>query len=412
MTTATHTTSLSLDSILKEKMIISRLQPLISIKKRAVFGFEALSRGSLDGVSEDVSPKELFDAAGNDAEKRLELDRLCRDKGLDAFKPLHEKRKDVLLTINVDPKVLDSGAIGSDYFLRQVLDRDINPNNIIIEILESDVTNNAALEHFVGTYRDYGFLIALDDIGAGHSNFERMARIRPEILKLDRFLVSGVDNEFYKQEVVRSLVGLGKKIGGLVTAEGVEREAEAVFLMELGVDVFQGFFFARPADLQGNIPDCSGPVARVAESFKKSMLTRITGEKHRHRSYEALRDQIVSELEVTPPAEFDHKLVEFIGRHNELECLYVLNPDGIQSTSTICNPYKITENKRFIYQPAAFGADHSLKEYYLPIKAGLTRFTTDPYISLASGNTCITMAVLFRAVTGKSLILCMDIGRD
>lgn len=76
----------------------------------------------------------------------------------------------------------------------------------------------------------------------------------------------------------------------------------------------------------------------------------------------------------------------------------------------MCNPEKISETKRFIYHPAPRGADHSLKDYFLPLSAGLRKFTSEPYISLASGNLCTTIASTFECL-GLTYILCVDMSQ-
>ena len=70
--------------------------------------------------------------------------------------------------------------------------------------------------------------------------------MRPDVIKIDRSLITGVDGDFYKQETFKSLVSLRRRIGALVVAEGIETEAEAVTALELGADLLQGFFLGRP----------------------------------------------------------------------------------------------------------------------------------------------------------------------
>ncbi len=75
---------------------------------------------------------------------------------------------------------------------------------------------------------------------------ERITLIKPNILKIDRSLIQNIDKEYYKQEIVKSLINLIKKFGGLSLAEGVEREEEIIKSLELGADIFQGFYFSKP----------------------------------------------------------------------------------------------------------------------------------------------------------------------
>ncbi len=407
---------LDIDPLLQQRGVFSLYQPLVSVKKRSLLGFEALSRG-ISNNGEIISPACLFRLPANNNQK-MALDRLCRDKALEGFGDVHHRYKDLVLSINLDVSLLDTLAAGSAYLVNQTKRFGINPNNVVIELIESNVRNNLALLDFIARYRDAGFLIALDDIGSGHSNMERIAQIKPDVLKIDRSLISGIHKEFYKLEVTKSLIGLGQRIGAMVVAEGVECEEEAMALLELGVDVFQGFYFARPALLEhGQHPpqsmlDALNVVEHVASRFKQRMLTTIGEKKRLYAMYDAILKDLINSLEQSTEQRYDRVLAGFMTMHSDLECLYVLDECGMQISESICNPMNIVEAKRFIYQPAQKGADHSLKDYFLPIDAGLPKFTTESYISLASGNLCTTIAAAFTSRAGSRHIVCMDISRQ
>ena len=87
-------------------------------------------------------------------------------------------------------------------------------------------------------------LIALDDMGTGYSNLERIASIKPDIIKLDRSLIQDIDREYHKQELFDFFLKLAHKIGVFVVVEGIETEAEALSCLERGADLVQGFYFA------------------------------------------------------------------------------------------------------------------------------------------------------------------------
>ncbi len=401
----------TMTTLLETRSVVTHFQPLVSVKKRSILGFEALSRGKLNGSGQLLHPGALF-ALAHSQEQRLNLDRLCRDKAFENFTYVHNNFKDLILSINLDVSLLDTPAAGSQYLVNQTERWGINPNNVVIEIIEANVHNNDALIDFIYRYRDNGFLIALDDIGSGHSNMERIAMIKPDVLKIDRSLISGIDREFYKLEVTKSLVSLGQRIGAMVVAEGVEREAEVIALLQLGVDVFQGFFFARPSPLGSKAWESLTRVESVAQTFKSRMLQNINEKKRLYSMYDAILGKILEALEKAREQEFDRVLAGFLCIHPDLECLYLLNEHGRQITESICNPLKIVEAKRFIYQPAEKGADHSLKDYFLPIDAGLPKYTTESYISLASGNLCTTISAAFTSADGQRRIICIDISRE
>ena len=130
-----------------------------------------------------------------------------------------------------------------------MLHNGINPRNVVIEISEINVLSNAVLKRFVDTYRQYGFMVALDDVGTGFSNMDRILLVRPDIIKIDISLVRNIHLDFYKQGVFKSLVILANKIGALVIAEGVEVEEEAIQVLRLGSHMIQGFHLSLPGEL-------------------------------------------------------------------------------------------------------------------------------------------------------------------
>ena len=109
-----------------------------------------------------------------------------------------------------------------------------------MEFLEARLEDVGRFGALADALREHGFLVVLDDVGAGHSNLDRIPLFRPDVIKVDRSLISGVGDDFYKQETLKSLVNLSRRIGALVVAEGIETDAEAIVALELGVDLLQG----------------------------------------------------------------------------------------------------------------------------------------------------------------------------
>ena len=89
-----------------------------------------------------------------------------------------------------------------------------------------------------------------------------------------------------------------------------------------------------------------------------------------------------------------------------VEALYILDERGVQITDTV---HAGASSRQALFHPSVRGADQSLKQYFLMLQAGLDRYTSDPYISSASGNFCITMSRMFSNVLGQSYVLCCDL---
>lgn len=318
-----------------------------------------------------------------------------------------------MLSMNIDASCINEETRGSNHLLKLVKRCGVSPNNVIIEIIESKCEDIDALMEFVRYYRKKNFLIALDDVGAGFSNLDRIPMIKPDIIKLDRSLITNVHEQFHKLEVVRSFVQMSNRIGCMVLAEGVETSEEAMCLLGNGIDVFQGFFFARPAPGLDAVPGMSAKMDALADKHAENRTRKIAEEKRLYSNYDLLMLTMCQSLAETPLTGFSKALTRYLDTYPNLECLYVLDMKGRQMSDTLCNPSKLKKAKRFLYEPARVGTDHSLKEYFLPIQAGLDKYTSCPYISLASGNLCTTISnVFYQKSSGRHLILCADVSRE
>lgn len=402
---------LDIHEIIDTQSILTHFQPQVSLKRKTVIGLEALSRG-FDPQSGELIPPTLLFGQTRDSASRLALDRVCRTKAVEAFASLHRRDKSVMLSMNIDASCINDDTRGSNHLLKLVKRCGISPTNVIIEIIESRCEDSDALMDFVNFYRKKNFLIALDDVGAGFSNLDRIPLVKPDVIKLDRALITDVHKHFHKLEVVRSFTQMSNRLGCLVVGEGVETSDEVMCLLSNGVDVFQGFFFARPAPGLDAVPGMAEKVEALAEKHRENQTTRIARQKRLHSNYDLLMLTMCQSLAKTPSRGFNQAMTQYIEDYPNMECVYVLDMRGRQISDTLCNPGKLKKSKRFLYEPARMGADHSLKEYFIPIQAGLEKFTTEPYISLASGNLCTTISHVFYHKGGaRHFILCADMSR-
>ncbi|WP_319778546.1 EAL domain-containing protein [Maridesulfovibrio sp.] len=383
------------------------LQPLISMNRKGLIGFEALIRATNPRTGENISPVTLFSMC-KDISTLAKLDRACRKKAFETFAPISKNDRSLLLSVNIDAAIINEETFNYGLTLKMAKECSIPTGNIILEIIESKAGCEIALTAFVKKSRKHGFLIALDDVGTGHSNLDRIPSLKPDIIKIDRSLITDINKKFHNMEVTRSLINLAERTGCLPLAEGVETVEEALTLMSMGIDVFQGFFFSRPAPATLAVNPDMTPVSFLASRFKTHVLEKLNHKKIMEKSYRRMADKLREALMDGIPANADSALSAFITENTNIECAYILDTNGIQISGTICNPFKLKESRRLIYQPAPIGADHSLKEYYLTIKTGNKWHTTAPYISLASGNNCVTVSNKMYD-TPKSPILCIDI---
>lgn len=405
----------NLREIIDGGWVEAHFQPIVSLKRRCIVGVEGLSRGIHPSSKSLISPMDLFHQAAVQG-LELDLDRLCRLKALDDFRLIHSLSPDLILSLNLNSAIFDQGVTGSGHLRTQVYQMGLKPQNIAIEIIESEVADLKELQRFVQLYRSYGFLIALDDVGAGHSNLNRIPLIKPDILKIDRFLVQDIHEDFYKQEVLKSLVRMARHLGTLIIAEGVETEEEAVRLLDIDVDMVQGYFFGRPQrhdrlEMESVMKQVDG----LGGAFKKHLLKRLGAKKLNMNRYYAILFEIQMELSQMHPIHFDSILRRMVEDFRHVESMYILDESGLQITESVSHDDGRIQRNPVVFRPAPKGSDHTMKDYYYYlVEAGLskTSYLTEPYLSMASGNSCVTLSSLFTNVNGKKYVLCLDINTE
>ncbi len=120
-------------------------------------------------------------------------------------------------------------------------------SQIVLEVTErASVSHLSSLDEHMRGLRAMGYRIAVDDLGAGYAGLTTFARVRPEFVKLDASLVRDIHSASVQQLVVSTVLDLARELGALVVAEAIETELERNALKQLGVDVMQGYYFARP----------------------------------------------------------------------------------------------------------------------------------------------------------------------
>lgn len=123
----------------------------------------------------------------------------------------------------------------------------LQPQQVVLEVLESGVKDLACLQSAMQGWRSRGFRIAIDDFGCQHSNFDRLGQLTPDILKLDRQLVHHAESNARAALILPSLIDMIHDLGASVVCEGVETAVQHRLCVEAGADPFQGFFYTRPA---------------------------------------------------------------------------------------------------------------------------------------------------------------------
>jgi EAL domain-containing protein (putative c-di-GMP-specific phosphodiesterase class I) len=398
------------DSPILEKIdVITHFQPIISVTKSAVIGFESLCRGRCKQCGRLIPPFELFGKL-KDENELFTLDLKAREVAIKQFDRALADNSELLLFLNFDANLIEQRIDSPDTILAFCEGTNVKPHNLVIEVTESKPCNIERLVEFVDSSRKAGFLIALDDVGTGYSNFDRISAIKPDIIKLDRSIIENLDKDYHKKVIFRSMTRLAGKIGILLLAEGVEKEEEVTYSLELGADLLQGFYFARPGELNNKLTEpLKNKISHMESRYRDFKIERIRDLREKHKMYADVMDEISNNLNNTTEENFDDLLAKYVDTQDFIESLYVLNSDGVQITHSHLNSILCLVKPK-IYKIFKKGDIHYYKEYfYLLWERVLDKFTTDTYFSHITGGLCKTISLRFRSRDEKDYVLCMNI---
>jgi EAL domain-containing protein (putative c-di-GMP-specific phosphodiesterase class I) len=227
----------SQDSLLEQaigaRQIEVVFQPVVDLKSGTVFAYEALARSKSPYF---VDPTVLFSEALR-VDRCGELGRLLRGLAVEAC-------PDAPLFLNVHPSELNDR-----YLVRPDDPLYAHPHSVFLEVTESVPISHYEFCHTVlREIRSRGVFLVVDDLGAGYSNLMYIVDLYPEVVKLDRKLVTGLHQKPRQQMLVRHIVELCSGLGARVVAEGIETLDELHAVRDQGVRYVQGFLLARPSN--------------------------------------------------------------------------------------------------------------------------------------------------------------------
>jgi EAL domain-containing protein (putative c-di-GMP-specific phosphodiesterase class I) len=221
--------------VIRGALLGTAFQPIVAVTTRRVLGVEALARFT----DVHAAPPDVWFAEAERVGRGLELELLAIRTALDAARALPEH---LTVAVNASPFTVMSTEL-----LPVLLDAGVPPRRIIVEI-----TEHASVEHYPpllearSRLREQGIRVAVDDAGSGYSSFRHIVALAPDIIKIDRGLITGIDQDGARRAMVASLVLYALESGSLVVGEGVETPAELDALGLLRVDATQGYLLGRP----------------------------------------------------------------------------------------------------------------------------------------------------------------------
>jgi EAL domain-containing protein (putative c-di-GMP-specific phosphodiesterase class I) len=236
-------------------------QPIVDVETAKVYAYEALVRPTGGGTAADVLSQ-------INEQNRYSFDQACRVKAIEWAARLE---MDSLLSINFLPNAVYQPAACLQKTFAAAERAQFPVHRLMFEVTENEPARDVGhLQSIFTEYKRHGMITAIDDFGAGHSGLNMLADFQPDVLKIDMALTRSIHADEVRSKIVGAVVGLCRSLHISVIAEGIETVEEAVALRALGVRLFQGYLFARPAIEQ--LPDVAAPILeRIHEAAETSL---------------------------------------------------------------------------------------------------------------------------------------------
>lgn len=216
-------------------------QPIVDVRTGRPYAYEALVRGE-QGQGAGYILSQVNDA------NRYRFDQACRVKAIELAAELGLHRLDnCKLSINFLPNAVYRPASCIRATLEAAKRFDFPANRLMFEVTEGEKISDAShLINIFNEYRRQGFTTAIDDFGSGYSGLNLLATFQPQVLKIDMELTRDIDQNQVKKAIVSGVLLVAQQLEITIIAEGIETEAEANILHQMGVNYMQGYWFARP----------------------------------------------------------------------------------------------------------------------------------------------------------------------
>ncbi len=256
--------------IINEHKITPHFQPIVDLYTGEIHGYEILSR-----------PPHPFENPAYMFEKAKiwglswKLEYACRAAALKKISGLPAELREKKFFLNVSPNIFSDQRFISGTTKENLSSLKLDPKNIVIEITESESVNDYdRFEKIVQYYVNQGFQVALDDFGAGHSGLITLVAMSPHYLKIDRALISDLNNSSYKQNLIKAITAFSDNVDTSLIAEGIETVDELRAVYRLGIRYGQGYFLAKPAAYPPVInPNALRKIDEILEAKKRTRFS-------------------------------------------------------------------------------------------------------------------------------------------
>lgn len=377
---------------LDDEQLSAFYQPIIALDTRKVVGYEVLGRACKGDAVRSLGP--FFCNPEVPVADHIAVDRILREQ---AFCKIAETEQPPMLFINLKPNWMHRGLQSGELYTLSLLDKyRIDPRRVVIEITEESFNGELEqLREVIDMYRSKGCLIAIDDVGSGFSDMDRIALVQPNILKIDIHMLKKSANHDGYLGTLRSFSALADQLGASLLAEGVETKQDLAQAIQAGVRYVQGFLFAKAE------PDFEQP-SRFSAVLEEELEAHRRLQMYSENYWRYLSDRLIGKIDRVGRLEEldgeDNEWTARLLRELEYNCIrvYLCNDKGIQISAN----YSRREDGSWRREDDYCGANWSWRPYFVPnvVQLGENRrsMVSRAYTDLDSRAWIRTVSVLVK----------------
>ncbi|MEZ0323872.1 MAG: EAL domain-containing protein [Hydrogenothermaceae bacterium] len=299
-------------SVLDINRVVNELefafQPIVNTKTGIVIGYEALLRNYQNIGFNTLF--DLFDYAHSINSLHI-LDINLRKKAINLF--IDGFKKGIKLFYNIDNRVIEDKNYQRGFTKEYLKSLNIDPSLFVFEVSERHKISDILGLEIIENYRQQGFKIALDDFGVGNVCLETLYRLRPDIVKIDGFFIKELGEDIEKKAIVESLVKLSNTLNYQLIAEKVENINQIYELDDIGINLVQGYYIAKP---------------EFITSFKDKISLDFSLKRGTHSN---LKEEIIKKVYKVDPIRINDEVSYFINvlKNLDVDYLPVVNNNNI-----------------------------------------------------------------------------------
>ncbi len=337
-------TALELQEIIRCNSLSSVFQPILDLRSATLFGYEALTRGPANSIMH--SPINLFETA-NRHSMMAPLEFACSENACRRFVKFGAEGK---LFLNVSPISLVEKKYQKQMAEWVIRKFGLSSERVVIELSEQYPLDDYVLTRSATDYfRELGFQVAIDDLGAGYAGLRAWSELRPDYVKVDRHFIEQINEDPVKREFLRSILDIAKEMDCKVVAEGIETADQLATVQSMGVHYGQGYFLGRPEAIPAPAQLVVDRLTQVSVPLQRPL-----------RRSQTVAEMAVSSPTIEPWTPLD-EVVEIFQSSRSLSCLPVVDegvPLGLIQRQQILELYTARYSRELHgKKPARFFVD-------------------------------------------------------